>query len=157
MGDSSPSCQMSFVWANPPEIPSIPSDFSEPNISNTSDKVDNSNNLSFVIDESTGETSVSHNESSLGESADPNDESDSDVTSNPNDNSSNESSWNPPYIDENGKGHKPFVVPQHTPDFYQNSLTSYNVPEFIKEPVTIDKKVIVETAREGQALKVAAP
>lgn len=61
------------------------------------------------------------------------------------------------YIDENGKGHKPFVVPQHTPDFYQNSLTSYNVPEFIKEPVTIDKKVIVETAREGQALKVAAP
>ena len=68
------TCMFALIGSNPPEIPSIPSDFSEPNISNTSDKVDNSNNLSFVIDESTGETSVSHNESS----------------------------WNPPNINENG-------------------------------------------------------
>ena len=61
------------------------------------------------------------------------------------------------YIDGNGKGHKPFVVPQHTPDFYLDSMTSYNVPEFIKEPVKLDKKLVVETAKEGQALKVDAP
>ena len=61
------------------------------------------------------------------------------------------------YIDENGQGHKPFVVPQHTPDFYQNSMVSYNVPEFIKEPVTLDRKLVVETAKEGKAMKVAAP
>ena len=61
------------------------------------------------------------------------------------------------YIDADGRGHKPFAVPQHTPDFYQHSLTSYNVPEFIKEPVAIDRRMIIETAKEGQALKVAAP
>lgn len=60
------------------------------------------------------------------------------------------------YIDENGKGHKPFVVPQHTPDFYLNSMKSYNVPEFIKAPASVDRRMIVETAREGQALKVSA-
>ena len=60
------------------------------------------------------------------------------------------------YIDENGKGHKPFVVPQHTPDFYLHSMKSYNVPEFIKEPVELDRRMIIETAKEGQALKVAA-
>jgi Tol biopolymer transport system component len=61
------------------------------------------------------------------------------------------------YIDENGQGHKPFVVPQHTPDFYQNSMVSFNVPEFIKEPVTLVRKLVVETAKEGKAMKVAAP
>jgi Tol biopolymer transport system component len=61
------------------------------------------------------------------------------------------------YIDENGQGHKPFVVPQHTPDFYQNSMVSFNVPEFIKEPVTLDRKLVVETAKEGKAMKVTAP
>ncbi len=74
-----------LIGSNPPEIPSIPYDFSESNISNSSDKIENSNNLSFVIDDSTGETSVSHNESSFGESS-----------------SNKESSWNPPNIDENG-------------------------------------------------------
>lgn len=60
------------------------------------------------------------------------------------------------YIDENGQGHKPFVVPQNTPDYYMNSMVSYNVPEFIKERVDIDRRMIVETAKGGQALKLSA-
>ena len=60
------------------------------------------------------------------------------------------------YIDEDGNGHKPFAVPQHTPDFYKNSMKSYNVPEFIRERVELDRRMIIETAKEGQALKVAA-
>jgi hypothetical protein len=36
-------------------------------------------------------------------------------------------------------------------------MVSFNVPEFIKEPVTLDRKLVVETAKEGKAMKVAAP
>ncbi len=40
------------------------------------------------------------------------------------------------YVDEQGHAHKPFVLPQATPDFYLNQLYSYNLPEFITGPVT---------------------
>lgn len=41
------------------------------------------------------------------------------------------------YFDKNGRGRKPFVIPQKTPDYYQQFYKSYNVPEFMKGPVTI--------------------
>lgn len=41
------------------------------------------------------------------------------------------------YFDEDGKGHKPFILPQKAPHFYENYYKSYNVPEFMHEPVTI--------------------
>jgi len=34
------------------------------------------------------------------------------------------------YIDRDGKPHKPFVLPQRSPSFYDNTLKSFNVPEF---------------------------
>lgn len=33
------------------------------------------------------------------------------------------------YIDSHGKAHKPFVLPQKDPEFYDNNLKSFNVPE----------------------------
>jgi len=36
------------------------------------------------------------------------------------------------YIDKNGKPHKPFVLPQKDPTFYDNNLKSFNVPEIGK-------------------------
>lgn len=36
------------------------------------------------------------------------------------------------YIDRNGKAHKPFVLPQKHPSFYDNNLKSFNVPELSK-------------------------
>ncbi len=41
------------------------------------------------------------------------------------------------YFDEQGKAHKPFLLPQRDPYFYADYYKSYNVPEFMVEPVTI--------------------
>ena len=60
------------------------------------------------------------------------------------------------YIDEDGEGYKPFVVPQASPDFYLDNLKSYNVPEFIKEPVTLQRRMVVEVAKEGAFQNVSA-
>jgi hypothetical protein len=40
-------------------------------------------------------------------------------------------------MDKTGRGRKPFVVPQDDPDFYLQFYKSYNVPEFMKGPITI--------------------
>lgn len=36
------------------------------------------------------------------------------------------------YVDADGKAHKPFVLPQRYPAFYDNNLKSFNVPELVK-------------------------
>ena len=41
------------------------------------------------------------------------------------------------YFDKRGKAHKPFILPQRDPYFYNDYYKSYNVPEFMVEPVTI--------------------
>ena len=50
------------------------------------------------------------------------------------------------YFDKNGKAHKPFEVPQKDPDFYKYFLKSYNVPEFMVEPVSISPQEFFEKA-----------
>ena len=42
------------------------------------------------------------------------------------------------YIDREGKAHKPFVLPQEHPDFYDNCLKSFNVPELGRGPLPFD-------------------
>lgn len=34
------------------------------------------------------------------------------------------------YMDENGKASKPFILPQENPDYYGESLKTFNIPEF---------------------------
>lgn len=41
------------------------------------------------------------------------------------------------YFDKQGKAYKPFILPQRDPYFYNDYYKSYNVPEFMVEPVTI--------------------
>ena len=41
------------------------------------------------------------------------------------------------YFDKNGRAHKPFILPQKDPYFYNDYYKSYNVPEYMTEPVTI--------------------
>ena len=43
------------------------------------------------------------------------------------------------YINHEGNASKPFLLPQNKKDFYQLFMKSYNIPEFIKEPVSIHK------------------
>ncbi|HWI58960.1 MAG TPA: hypothetical protein VNZ22_17175, partial [Bacillota bacterium] len=41
------------------------------------------------------------------------------------------------YVDEQGHFHKPFLLPQAEPEFYDSCLNTFNVPELIQGPVTI--------------------
>ena len=42
------------------------------------------------------------------------------------------------YIDKKGQAHKPFVLPQKDPEYYDYQLKSYNVPELMKNEVPFD-------------------
>jgi hypothetical protein len=42
------------------------------------------------------------------------------------------------YFDINGTAHKPFVLPQKAPDFYNTFLRSYNIPELVTSKVNLD-------------------
>ena len=42
------------------------------------------------------------------------------------------------YVDQNGKAHKPFCLPQQHPTFYDNNLKSFNAPELGKGKVSFD-------------------
>lgn len=52
------------------------------------------------------------------------------------------------YFDKNGKAHKAFELPQEDPDFYDFYLRSYNVPEFMKEPVHISGQEFAAAAKK---------
>lgn len=58
------------------------------------------------------------------------------------------------YIDTNGEAHKPFLLPQKDPSFYDNFLFSYNIPELIKSPVEVHPYTIEKTARSSPAVQV---
>jgi dipeptidyl aminopeptidase/acylaminoacyl peptidase len=55
------------------------------------------------------------------------------------------------YFDRNGQAHKPFVMPQEDPSFYESFTLTYNVPELIVEPVQVGP------AQLGRAIAAAAP
>ena len=52
------------------------------------------------------------------------------------------------YFDESGKAHKAFELPQEDPDFYTNCLKSFNVPEFMVEPVSISSQEFASVAKK---------
>ena len=43
------------------------------------------------------------------------------------------------YVDEHGEFHKPFVLPQEDPAFYGFCLNTFNVPELMQGPVTVNE------------------
>jgi hypothetical protein len=49
------------------------------------------------------------------------------------------------YFDRNGQAHKPFVMPQEDPSFYQSCTLTYNVPELIIEPVPVSPSQLGRT------------
>jgi hypothetical protein len=52
------------------------------------------------------------------------------------------------HVNERGQCGKPFLLPQASPDYYECSLFSFNVPEFIHTPVIISKERLVEASRK---------
>lgn len=57
------------------------------------------------------------------------------------------------YIDETGKGSKPFLLPQKDPDYYIYQLKSYNVPELVKERVNINPYHLRKSIQNSQEIK----
>jgi Tol biopolymer transport system component len=55
-------------------------------------------------------------------------------------------------IDENGKISKPFLLPQKNPDYYTESLYSFNIPEFVNGQVQLNlpelKKQLISKQRK---------
>ncbi len=52
------------------------------------------------------------------------------------------------YFDKNGKDYKAFELPQRDPSFYDFFIRSYNVPEFMVEPVKISPQTFASMARK---------
>ncbi|MEJ2568517.1 MAG: hypothetical protein P8Z50_06575, partial [candidate division WOR-3 bacterium] len=41
---------------------------------------------------------------------------------------------------------KPFVLPQKNPEYYETCLETFNVPEFIRDPIHISAKSLAKAA-----------
>ena len=58
------------------------------------------------------------------------------------------------HIDKNGHGSKPFELPSADPDYHRQFLKSYNVPEFMRGPVTIHPQEFANALkRDGEPVK----
>ncbi len=55
------------------------------------------------------------------------------------------------YFDRNGRAHKPFVLPQEDPSFYESCTLTYNIPDLISNPVP------VSASQLGRAIATQAP
>ncbi len=61
------------------------------------------------------------------------------------------------YVDESGRMHKPFVVPQRDPRFYDSFLKTMSVPELVTGPVPVSAAAMERAARSGEAVTVETP
>ena len=58
------------------------------------------------------------------------------------------------HIDKNGKGSKPFELPCADPDYHRQFMKSYNVPEFMRGPVTIKPQDFADVLKgDGEPVK----
>jgi len=48
------------------------------------------------------------------------------------------------YIDPRGKSHKPFILPQKDPAFYDSFLEHFNLPELITGPLPVTRRELIE-------------
>lgn len=59
------------------------------------------------------------------------------------------------YFDKNGKDHKAFALPQKSPLYNKEFMKSFNVPEFMVEPVKISPRELAEAAsKEAKSAKL---
>ena len=69
----------------------------------------------------------------------------------------NDSNYTRPYIahiDASGHGSKPFELPCANPDYHRQLLKSYNIPEFMRGPVTIKPQQFADALKQaGQPVK----
>jgi hypothetical protein len=61
------------------------------------------------------------------------------------------------FVDETGQTHKPFVVPQSDPEFYESFLKTISVPELLAGPVAAGPDALERAARSEEAITVKVP
>ncbi len=61
------------------------------------------------------------------------------------------------YVDRAGTVHKPFVLPQRDPAYYDSLLETYSVPELIKGPITVTKSQLAHAARARPSITPEIP
>jgi len=54
------------------------------------------------------------------------------------------------YIDDDGRAHKPVLLPQKAPTFYDSFLCTYNLPELVTGPVTVSEKELERAIRSSE-------
>jgi dipeptidyl aminopeptidase/acylaminoacyl peptidase len=58
------------------------------------------------------------------------------------------------HVDEKGNGTKPFELPCADPDYHRQFMRSYNIPEFMRGPVTIAPQSFADVLKgEGEPVK----
>jgi hypothetical protein len=48
------------------------------------------------------------------------------------------------YVDATGRAHKPILLPQEDPGFYEHHIRAFNVPELIAEPVRVTQRDLLD-------------
>ena len=61
------------------------------------------------------------------------------------------------YIDSAGNVHKPFILPQRDPGFYDSFIKCYNVPEFAVAPVHFSERQLLRAIRTRYTVAVPIP
>ncbi|MHB8897164.1 MAG: TolB family protein [Thermoguttaceae bacterium] len=51
------------------------------------------------------------------------------------------------FVDESGQAHKPLVLPQEDPTFYDRLTKTYNVPELAPQPAPLDSRILGRAIR----------
>jgi len=61
------------------------------------------------------------------------------------------------YLDETGKAHKPIILPQKDPSFYDSFLRLYNTPELVMEPVQVSPRNLAQAIHSSEKTEVELP
>ena len=61
------------------------------------------------------------------------------------------------YVDSQGKVHKPFILPQKSPSFYDSVLDTFSVPELVTGPIEISKRELGRVVRAASETELKLP
>ncbi|MBN1362282.1 MAG: PD40 domain-containing protein [Sedimentisphaerales bacterium] len=61
------------------------------------------------------------------------------------------------YMDEEGRVHKPILLPQKDPRFYDSCLWTFSVPELVTEPIRASKVKLAQAVRSDKGISVTMP
>jgi len=61
------------------------------------------------------------------------------------------------YIDKNGKGYKPFIIPQEDPLYYDSFLDIDSLPELVTDKIPISERQLVSAVRSNEQVELDLP